>query len=823
MKKVFLLAFLIVLAVANVSAQQGDINYMTVEDSETAYDGGTTTLRLDPTTLDCEGVCSEEVVFEVCGYESGPESYSAQEGTYFHDLRVPTDAVCSTGDNTVTVTTLDGSYSARGTLHVNPLGDMAPHKGGYLHVGLNPDQSPLRVSHFFITEDIDVSGLISTNYNGAVWVSKHNPNNLVGKWDESVVLRDNLGKGPIEGDSLVGIVQDTSGFDQPIKDVLEEPFGSATYNYAHPWGPDSMTPVHANGDYEMDNQLFRGTEPEHYDDSGNNIRGGSYWFVCREGATMPNGYGGETSQVVATDNQLYKCDLQGDGEAWRDDTRYDWEPVTECEDGLDNDNNGEIDLDDEGCEGNPLTFSEDAGGSQECEPIVGVSSDGQKKAYYEPVSSTSDGNSPLSTDCVYNGVDTVPDYTNQPPVQFVCTSFGPDNTQVDVQNYEGPTPDAAEVYCSNRLSAISSSAETIVVAQYFVPKQAMQLGYRWAGTDGFRSNFVFQTLHQAEFEYNEGDIHAPSQWYGTKQMTNDGHYDGSVDHTEYVKEWGVANASGANNPDINYPGGTLASNDVFQGGFYGECSEDTQWTETGGDWRCDIGSAERQTITVNTYRLGGDLGGKLAGFQINWSEMQDWEKAHPGLAPEGNGNSVEPVRVDAQCWLGVNRPSDLSKVVNISEPVQEGQDTYAVGALPDRQFEGQDRSDTYTCVFGLKQALKDMQNNPVTTSSQTDLFHEGKRWEDTTSDTAWVTEGTDENGLVQTDSGLIRPIDSPDVSEQSMQEWLSGKEANTDVAGQMFNNFRGEGDLSTTLPGGNICQQLRNPMDYYTNACSGSN
>lgn len=66
----------------------------------------------------------------------------------------------------------------------------------------------------------------------------------------------------------------------------------------------------------------------------------------------------------------------------------------------------------------------------------------------------------------------------------------------------------------------------------------------------------------------------------------------------------------------------------------------------------DVESAVEITITINSYMMeSDDLGGKLAGFQINWSEVQKWEGGHPAAPPQGSEDgNVAPHRVEAMCW-----------------------------------------------------------------------------------------------------------------------------------------------------------------------------
>lgn len=173
------------------------------------------------------------------------------------------------------------------------------------------------------------------------------------------------------------------------------------------------------------------------------------------------------------------------------------------------------------------------------------------------------------------------------------------------------------------------------------------------------------------------------------------------------------------------------------------------------------------------------------GVQINWSEMQKWEGAHPAVPPEGT-YAADPVNVRAMCWWGgqKERPQDLQNdVLNLSAQAAEGQTTYAVGKLPERS-PAPSNTGSYSCVFGLHQWVDILQ---ITPSAETTLFYEGSEGTSSTpTDTEYgvITEGTNDanKGNVRIDDQQIRPA-------TNMQQWLEGKQAN-EASRELWKHFR---------------------------------
>lgn len=542
-----------------------------------------------------------------------------------------------------------------------------------------------------------------------------------------------------------------------------------------------------------------------------NADSGYKFYLCHDSV---QGVHGRTVYSPGNNYEFDQFKCNSDGE---------WENVATCEDGRDNDDNGLTDLDDPDCGGNPQS-SEFPG---ECNPVVAEevsNADGsdidQRVALYD--NSENGQYSPSFSTCRYSSMEQDPTYSGKSPVTFKCEIPSEPGADLEATDYNGPTPDRATSYCINRDNSVGLQETPMPAVQYFVSEEVMPLGpSEWVGNNGYKPNFDFQTLHEAETGYDKvpgtnneacDDCHQASYWED-KNMITDG-YSGStaLDRNE---SWGVSNASGIHNEDVYYPlENTLAEDNTFRGGFHGVCDTGFDWMRNGGEWLCDIGPVDDPAMEINSYALTGNLGGKLAGFQIDWEEMQKWQEGHP-VAPAEGGDGASPVDVNAMCWHGGpdERPQDLENdVVNLTASVTEGETTYVVGELPERSSTPSN-PEAYSCVFGMSQRIR-TDISPV--STQTTLFYEGS--EDTYRNPAgetygYITEGTDINGNLQIEDSFIQP-------SGDMQTWLEGKQA-SESSGDLWPNFRAEEDLTDAdVEGGSQCQQIRHPLSFVEAGCS---
>lgn len=324
--------------------------------------------------------------------------------------------------------------------------------------------------------------------------------------------------------------------------------------------------------------------------------------------------------------QHLRCDTEGNGTGYRDNNPNDWEEVTECEDGLDNDADDEVDLEDPGCGNNPSTESEGGG---VCPPTVGYSN-GEKKAFYN---TQSDGDySPDGDSCNYESVDEEPEYTGQEPEKFECLESDTAPGGVTLQNYDGPTTGEAVKFCADRLSATGGFSQNPMPAvQYYVPEDAMQTGSRWADENGYESNSQFRTIEIAR---------------------------GPVVEENYE------NATGRTNPEILSSGDTLNEQGVFPGGFYGDCSGGQQWQYTPDGWACSGEIQWTQSVVVPEY-IAEDDAAQTVGIYLlpynfqsgNTLDLMDVEvpgeysftSAYKSSDKEENADLQS---LSAACWVG---------------------------------------------------------------------------------------------------------------------------------------------------------------------------
>lgn len=835
--RILIMLSLLLLTISTVSAtisQNGIVEEYDSEVSVTIEDG----IEGDPTSGVWLDACGEEQVSYASANYAGQLDFPVTLR-----FKVPEEVSCGNGLHSVVAYASEfdsGTEKKIGEtyLDITPR-NMERNKGKYLYVRMNKRDGKSDILKSFLISDsnwkptdVEQGGI------GVQEVDGGPPGNLDTCFYDSAdgekvteeYSSSNLDSGAIE--ELYGPCEPNRDGYGP-QDVLQTSFAAGVDDGVIPpnrggpgnplkdWELDSWSPVHRDGSYYPDGEIIRGYEPLHYTNDGDDRHepDGPYWFVCRESSD---------GKTVSADSQgrtsLYRCDAHSGDESWRDDQKNDWEQVAQCQDGLDNDGEGNVDLEDPYCDGNPEKELE---GPLECVPVVSDSvtnTEGdninQKVALYD---TTTDGQySPEGLACEYNSIDEEPGFTGQPATQFECYDAGGGTDQTSavasVNNYEGPESlsDDAQEFCNNRLALVSSFSQNPMPASlYFVPKRAMQQGTAWAGENGFRPNYRFQTLHMAEIKYSSpGTEHDVQLWSVDRNMENtDGYLNDNPEN--YIDAWDVSNATGIYNEDVNYPfRGTLPEGDVFDGGFHGVCEPGLTWVRNNDEWLCDVGEVSDQSIEINTYGgLNGDLGGKLAGFQIDWEEMRKWQGAHPSAPPEGGGG-VNPLKIRAMCWQGGpdERPQNLNEAVNLSASVNEEETTYVVGRLPERSTTPSNPN-SYACVLGMSQFIR---TDLVTTSSETVLFTDGTEGTKTSQvgeSYGYITEGTDVSGGIETVEDPIQPA-------EDMQQWLDGKQAN-EFSGELWPNFRKQEDLTDSeVEGGPPCQQIRHPMNFVDAGCN---
>lgn len=239
---------------------------------------------------------------------------------------------------------------------------------------------------------------------------------------------------------------------------------------------------------------------------------------------------------------------------------------------------------------------------------------------------------------------------------------------------------------------------------------------------------------------------------------------------------------------------TAEDEDVFTGGFHGNCEGDEPWRyiDTLGQWGCTYFDGTRTEIDVTFYNIRGtdNLEGEHAGFEIGWEEMSNWDIAYPFAPAQGDidGGSAEPVEVRSQCWAGERseRPEDLSEVVNVTNMVEEGETTYVIGELPERS--GSFTPDVYSCVFGFQQSILNTDDIPF---EAIDVFNQGETC-DEDAFACVITEGSQDAGSILVDLNHRHPGGVDDEGLVHDLDWLEERSASTDSSEQAEDANTGE-------------------------------
>ena len=317
-----------------------------------------------------------------------PFGFAYRSSSSYMDVtyNIPSEYACGIGTHDMQVT-FNGNVQAEAKLDVQAK-NMDPHKGQYLYLVSDINNDNLR--DFILSNDIWEDSI------SPFWGNKDNPEvdpcatqpggdgcfnsalmveevdglsgNEFASWNPKFGERithtstDNL-------DSIVngsiydgkprytgGLVGDGGCSNDPCA-VGKADFTTGnnldgTYGV---WGQDldSATAVNVQGNMMPQGEIIYGETPVYYDSSGNQFydepgQPTRKFFICREGATMANGFGDQVPQVVDVNKDyneetLVQCQ-ESSGE---------WDPVIECNDNLDNDRDRDIDNSDRSCqEGN---------------------------------------------------------------------------------------------------------------------------------------------------------------------------------------------------------------------------------------------------------------------------------------------------------------------------------------------------------------------------------------------------------------------------------------------------------------------------------------
>lgn len=788
---------------------------------------------------------------EVCGNTAHVSSFStgtAPATTSYPTVvsfKIPHDAPCGLGKHKIqlTASSIDGTDTwnvGQVELNVEPKGDMDPHVSEYLYavLGVKKDKctfsNPLDpgtptcekrevLRHFFLSDDKHPEwtgeGFFNSNpdqYGEDNNILLKNPQHLgsgTGGWEAGI--------GNTTAQSLAGLIWIDSGYYTGCP--TESP--SACSVWAHPFvttnkynpgnlfsGAKSMSPLHKSGEFEPEGEIIFGNYPEYYQGTtggvvpGDNNQVEEKFFVCRQGATMENGYTyDEVPQVVEANGQLYQCDLdQGD-----------WNEVSECEDGLDNDGDGSADHHSvglaSGVEADPSCSSpsdpESGPLPDDCAEVY-QNSEGEIVYRYSGGSPTCDQEEKLSNfqnDITGHNIDT-----------FYCNLTSGTVVTEEFDNQDGDLTRANQFCSSQTLHSGQNIATEEVKAVEFLPKKELFTsmdgirdgipvseikpsgwqGQLYFGSDGWRTGM--QTLHQAEEFYSgSNNAHDSSVWANKGMKNLQGYQTGA--QSAFKDAWTTSNAGKSSTGD------TGVSSPGFLGGFHGKCKGENSWSK-GEEWGC-IGDGIILEIFGNSP---ANYQGNNTALRLTEQQASKWE-VYTGLSPTPSTSNKGNLEIRASCWHGnpEQRPSDSSKILYMSKKIQGG-DTLLAGHVPDNSLSNNgvvDDERTVSCNYGFQQAIETLIDFPK-------LYYEGGNLEEGQNPSGvnypvHVAEGSNENGVVSSTTVGVSVPDNFDFDEVA-------KNTQNPDSSEIFKQFPaggggGGGQTGTSLQNRNpftVCQDF---------------
>ncbi|MFB6203692.1 MAG: hypothetical protein ABEK01_04340 [Candidatus Nanohaloarchaea archaeon] len=374
-----------------------------------------------------------------------------------------------------------------------------------------------------------------------------------------------------------------------------------------------------------------------------------------------------------------------------------WQPVSLCNDGVDNDGDDKIDAStsyyqteykaspnyvdtssypsDDDCSG----VGDNSEG--ECPTnIVGLrKANGNKVAFY---SLSSSGSYTVKKPSKYNGcsykyIDKKP--PSGLPSTFVCESTDSYNTDL---------PARMEKFCNTRddssfsghynAGAVCSSNDKMKAAKYYISKPAVPLGPQYANSSGF-DTVRYMTTHMAETKYDDWtgssnsceNCHSISTWNGKNMEGTGGYASCTTDNFPYDDAWVAENATGMGDirslpSDTNVFGwnGSIEHTRVFDGGFAGNCPLDKYWmyNDSANQWMC---ADEKEAWEIDVHRVDhtSSSGKESTGFWIYPLAFKErtspgdfnlsyWEvRKRAELSPE------RVTSVNATCYTGTSKPA----------------------------------------------------------------------------------------------------------------------------------------------------------------------
>ena len=234
----------------------------------------------------------------------------------------------------------------------------------------------------------------------------------------------------------------------------------------------------------------------------------------------------------------------------------------------------------------------------------------------------------------------------------------------------------------------------------------------------------------------------------------------------------------------------------------------------------------RYACDDNEERAGTNMGGNLAGFQINQSELQKWKKSYPkittltGETDSGDDEpGIRPFQVEAECWQGnkSNRPEDPANSTRLGavydDEASEDGKLVVAGEIPERDVENPDQ---YSCVYGLQQQvyLQDICEGggsicsffqPATTTSLYWGGSEGTYKQDAPNVVGDIEKGVITEGVPSDYAGHVNTTNKA-IHKYSLQPYLSTNNDATTLQNTPWTHF---------FPGSITDPRPRHPGERY--------
>lgn len=555
------------------------------------------------------------------------------------------------GIPTVAAAPLDSLQTSGGGISTALSGDV-------FLVSMNADPSPA------VLYDFELANVSNSSLNGDVGIVARNPNLLDGS-KKVATFEGATGRRLTSRHTAKHIVEDAA-YDSYDCSANDEICTIAS----QPFERNQLDTGKCNGDCDLGIQF--GDIVDYYP-RGQVVVGQRYghgeapsgspspkrYYLC--GEDLPDTHGTTVYSPGDTyDYDQFRCTSGGT-----------WKPVAICGDGVDNDGDGGADLEDPDCD-SPYDTAESPQPS--CPPKVvkrDLNGDGTKTPSEKVVVYDGDW---TGSDCAYKAFDTTVEYHGEEPTTFYCSETGDAFTTGSTILSED-----AEQFCQitrqiggTDLFGHGANSDSIKAVRYFVPKEAIPVGYnRWATSSGFAPNHAFQHLHDAEQKYGsrtsphdlglwnedrKGLVDATAPSNGGDGYTATVESDGE---TDFADSWTVANATGTTHPGIG--------DSTFPGGFAGKCSTGQQWQPVQGEWRCSGEFGWRQQVyfpEVTTFSGRTDDGRQATvGMFLMPSNFWTESKAPPGVDrsfwrawKDEHDQEVYLDKVHAACYNGTEAP-----------------------------------------------------------------------------------------------------------------------------------------------------------------------